>query len=210
MAFTTYAGLQAELLDYGRSDDLSDKVAGFITLAEARLNDLLLLKDYESEESLTLTQDANYVAIPSGYVSPIAFWLIVDGERVALRQVLPEQLPYDTTATQPQEWAIDGANIRFDCPAGEAYTAKFRMYKTSALSDSNTSNYLLLRRPDIYLAGGLVELARYTKDADLFAAWEPKFTKAVAELKAAENRARSTTLSTDLPMARRSNIFRGD
>jgi hypothetical protein len=210
MALANYTDLKAAVASWANRTDLTTEIVDFITLAEARMFDLLLLKNFESEESLTLTQDQNYVALPSGYVSPIALWLIVDGERVPMRMVLPEQLPYHTDATQPEYWAIDGANIRFDCPASEAYTAKFRMYKTSALSGSNTTNYLLTRRPDVYLSACLVELARFTRDLELFNAWEPKFLKAAAELKAVENRARSVTLTTDLPVAGRSNIIAGE
>lgn len=210
MAITTFSDLKTAISTWSNRSDLTSLIPDFITLAEARLNDMLLLKNYESEESLTLTQDQNYVAIPSGYISPITLWLIVDGERVVLQQVLPEQLPYHTDATQPQFWAIDGANIRFDCPAGEAYSAKFRMFKSSNLSDSNTTNYLLTRRPDIYLAGGLVEVGRYTRNEKLIAQWEPKFVQGTNELKAAESRSRDVSLRTDLPGGHRSNIIRGD
>lgn len=211
MAITTYAQLKTAIADWSNRSDLTSYLGDFITLAEARLNDMLLLKNMESEESLTLTQDQNYVALPSGYVSDIAFWLIVDSERLELIKVLPEQLPYHTESSIPQYWAIDAANIRFDVPAQEAYTAKFRMVKASNLSDSVTSNYLLAKRPDVYLAGGLVELARFTRDVELFNAWEPKFLKATAELKAAENRSREVNLRSDIPTIRpSSNIFRGD
>lgn len=211
MAIATYNDLKAALASWANRTDLTTEIPDFITLAEARLFDMLLLKDMEAEESLTLTQGNNYVALPSGFVSPIALWLIVDSERTPLEHVLPQQLPYYTDATQPRYYAIDGVNIRFDCPADSAYSAKFRMYKTSALSGSNTSNYLLLKRPDIYLAGGLVELARYIKDVELFNMWEAKFLKATAELKAAENRSRSVSLRSDIPLIRRvADIFRGD
>jgi hypothetical protein len=210
MAISTYAELQTTIGSWSHADDLTAQTPDFIALCEARLNDMLLMKDMESEEDLTLTQGQNYVAIPSGFVSPIALWLIVDTQRVLLRHVLPEHLPYDTSATQPSLWAIDGANIRFDCPASEAYSAKFRMVKKSNLSESNTTNALLTRRPDIYLAGSMVEVARYTRDVELFNTWEPKFLKATAELKAAEGRSRSVTLQTDLPVSRRSNILTGE
>lgn len=210
MAITTFTELQTAILAWGHRDDLTTQVLDFISLTEARLNDMLLLKDSESEESLTLTANQNYVAIPSGYVSPIALWLIVDTQRIPLRHVLPQELPYYTDSTQPQVWAVDGANIRFDCPAGEAYSAKFRIMKTSALSTGSPTNYLLTRRPDIYLAGGLVEMARYTRDVDLFNTWETKFIKATNELKAAENRSRQTSLRTDIGKGAHSNIIRGE
>lgn len=208
---TTFATLQTALADWSNRSDLTAYLPDFVGLTDARLFDMLLLKDMESEEPLTLTLDSNSVTLPTGFVSPIALWIIVDTQRVPLDHVLPEQLPYDTESSQPRYYAIDGVNIRFDCPAQSAYSAKFRMYKKSALSVSNTSNYLLLRRPDIYLAGGLVELARFTKDQELFNVWEPKFIKATNELKAAENRSRSVGLRTDIPLIRRvANIFRGD
>jgi hypothetical protein len=210
MAITTYAQLKTALADWSNRSDLTSYLGDFITLAEARLNDMLLLKNMESEESLTLTQDQNYVTLPTGYVSDIALWLIVDGERVLLDKVLPEQLPYHTDSTQPQRWAIDGANIRFDCPAGEAYSAKFRMVKASNLSDSVTTNYLLTKRPDVYLAACLVELARFIDDINMYEKWESKFLSSTAELKAAENRSREVELRTDFRGGGRSNIFRGE
>jgi hypothetical protein len=103
---------------------------------------------------------------------------------------MPEELPYLTQSSIPQEWAIDGVNLRFDCPADDVYDVPFRYVKTSYLSDANTDNQLLLKRPDVYLAGSLVEAAKFMRDADLFNAWEPKFVQATGELKAAENRAR--------------------
>jgi hypothetical protein len=210
MSITTYAQLKTAMTNWSGRSNLTSYLSDFVTLAESRLVDMMLLKDSESEESLTLTQNQNYVALPSGYISPIAFWLIVDTERVPLHKVLPEQLPYYTDATQPEFWAIDGDNIRFDCPAGEAYSAKFRMMKTSALSDSVTTNYLLERRPDIYLAAGMVEVYRFTRNAAEMDKWEAKLQQAVSSLKSSENRARSVTLRTEIPARGRSNIFRGD
>lgn len=214
MAISTFSELKSALSNYAHRSDtnFTDRREEFISMAEARMFDEFLLKNFESEESLTLTTDVNYVALPSGYISPIAFWLIVDSERVLLKQRLPEQLPYDTDSTQPSEWAIDGANIRFDCPAGEGYSAKFRMHKTSALSDSNTTNYLLTKRPDLYLAACMVEYARWAQDPEVFNAWESKYVKAASALKNVENRSRRVTLTTDVPVGvgRRSNILVGE
>jgi hypothetical protein len=205
-----YASLQAAVADWANRSDLTERIADFISLAEARMYDMLILKDMETDSPLTLTTGQNYVALPSGYISPIAFWLIVDSQRVPLLPVLPQELPYDTSNNQPRLWAIDGANIRFDCPASEGYSAKLRCVKKSNLSGSVTSNYLLTRRPDIYLAASLVEVARYTRDKELFSEWEPKLLKAVAEVKAAENRARSMVpLRTDIAVRGRSNILTG-
>ena len=210
MAIATWVELKAAVASWANRTDLTTEIPDFIALAEARLNDMLLLKNYESDESLTLTQGVNSVALPTGYVSDIAFWLVIDSERLELTKTLPESLPYYSTNAQPRLWAVDGANIRFDYPADEAYSAKFRMVKASNLGASVATNYLLTKRPDVYLAGSLVELARFTRDEELFAMWEAKFKAATAELKAAENRSREVTLRTDIGMTGRANILRGE
>jgi hypothetical protein len=190
MALTTYAELKAAIADFANRTDLTAPIVDFITLAEARLYDEMILKNMESEETLTLVTSQNYVALPSGFISPIALWLVVSSVRVPLSPALPQELPYDTTNNQPQYWAIDGANIRFDCPAADNYTAYLRCVKKSNLSGSVATNYLLERRPDIYLAASMAELARYTRDVDLFNTWESKLVKEIASFKNAENRAR--------------------
>jgi hypothetical protein len=211
MAITTRAELFTAIDTWSnRSDLTTTNKEEFLALAEAELFDDLLPRNFESDESLTLTQGQNYVALPSGYISDIAFWLIVDGERVELEKVLPEQLPYYTDNSQPRLWAIDGANIRFDCPASEAYTAKFRMLKSSALTASNTTNYLLTSRPDIYLAACMVQFGVWSRDTDLVSTWGSMLDRFKKSFKQKENRSREITLRTDLPVRGRSNIIRDE
>lgn len=210
MAFSSYTELKAAIADFANRTDLSTPIVDCITLAEARLYDLMILKNMEAEETLTLTTSVNYVALPSGFISPIALWLVVGSIRVPLAPATPQELPYDTSNAEPTYWAIDGANIRFDCPAADNYTAYLRCVKKSNLSGTVTTNYLLERRPDIYLAASMVELARYTRDVDLFNTWEPSLQRAIASFKAAENRARGMVpMRSDLPVSARGTIVTG-
>lgn len=211
---TSYSTLQsavAGMIHRPNDTNITGNLPLFIQLCEADLNDKLLLKDMESDEPLTLTLNQNYVALPSGFVSPIAFWLVISSQRVPLTPVLPQQLPYDTSSTQPKYWAIDGANIRFDCPAGSAYSAFLRCIKKSNLSVTTTSNPLLLKRPDVYLFGTLEQVALFTNDDAAAAKWGALKMRAINSLKAADSRSRShVALRTDIGAGRRSNIFVGD
>jgi hypothetical protein len=214
MALDTYTNLKAAIADFANRSDLTTQIVDFVTLTEARLNDMLLLKNMDQEDPLTCVIGQNYVALPAGYISPIALWIVASSGtnvRTMLDPAAPEELPYSPSNSIPRYYAIDGANIRFDCPAAAAYTLYFRYIKSSNLSGSTATNYLLARRPDIYLSGALSELARYTKDVDLFNVWESKFVKACSELKATENRARGAVpLRTDFSTRVRSNIFNGE
>ena len=210
MAITNYTELKAAIASWANRSDLTNEIVDAITLCEARLNDMLVIKNMESDEPLTLTIGNDYVPLPTGYISPIAFWLEISGIRIELEQANPEEMPYSVSRSQPQHWSIDGANIGFDCPANLAYPAYLRCIKQSNLSIANPTNYLLTRRPDVYLAGALSELSRKTRDQGLFASWEPRFLDACAGIKAADNRARGKVpLRTDLGRQITGNILTG-
>ena len=212
MAITTYALLKSTAASWAHRTDVDSVITDCVTLVEARLYDLLLLKDMEIEESLTLVSGNNYVALPSNYVLPVALWVIQDSERTKLLPATPEELPYYSGSGTPKAWAIDATNIRFDRPADQNYALRLRCIKKSNLSDSNTSNYLLAKRPDVYLAGTLTELARYLQDDALMAQWAGRYEQGILELKKAETRNRApVALRHDIPtIGRRSNIITGE
>ena len=210
---TDYASLQAAvagMLHRTGDSDIEDNAPLFIQMCEADLNDRLLLKDMEQEDTLACVVGQNYIALPSGFVSPIALWLLVSSVRIPLSPALPQQLPYDTSNSQPAYWAIDGANIRFDCPASDTYSVKFRYFKKSNLSNSNTSNALLLKRPDVYLYGALMQAALFATDEAGAAKWSGLFERAISGLKNAEHRSRSAVPLRGEMSSRRSNILTGD
>ena len=212
---TTYSTLQAAvagMVHRATDTNITDNVPLFIQLAEAEFNDILLLKNQEVDEALTTSIGSATVALPTGYISPVSVWLIVDGERVLLNPALPQELPYDTSNTQPKYWAIDGANLRFDCPCDKVYTARMRFIKASNLSVSNTTNYLLLKRPDVYLYGALRQAALFQQDNENLPKWDRMYQQGIKTLKAAENRNRSVVpLRMDMPTTGSSaNIYRGE
>jgi len=207
---TTYTELKTAVGEWLHRSDLESKIPDFITLAEASLSDKLLLRNMEVETDLTCTVGNNYVALPTGFISPVALWLKISGDRGdQLTMVLPEELDYDTSNSIPQIWAIDGDNIRFDCPAAEAYVMPFRYIKTFALSASNETNQLLSKRPDIYLFSSLFEAATYANDDENAQKWGARMNAAINGYKATENRSRAVLLQSDLGISRRPNIFRG-
>lgn len=212
MAITNYAELLAAVASWAKRTDLTDVIPDFVALTEARLNDLLVLKDMETEAMLATVVGSDLVALPSDYVSPLAMWIVILSVRVPLIPALATDFGGTSTNTIPKYWSVDGANIQFDAPADRVYSCPFRYVAKSNLSATNTTNALLSRRPDIYLAGAMVEVSRYTRDPDMFAAWEPKFVKAVGEVKAADSRNKSIVpMRVDSAMrTTRSNIFAGE
>jgi hypothetical protein len=212
MSLNTYSTLQTALANWAHRADLTAQWPDFIANAEARLNDMLILRDMETEVTLTSVIGNNYVALPSGYVSPIELWIVISSYRQPLEMVEPEELPYYPSNTIPRYWAVDGDNIRLDCPTNDTYSMPFRFVQKSNLSNSNPTNYLLTERQDIYLAGAMVEMARYALDDGALTKWEQKFQQACAGFKARESRNRNVPLRVDAGLTARGNgfnIYRG-
>jgi hypothetical protein len=211
---TDYASLQttaAGMIHRPNDTNITNNLPLFVQLCEAELNDRLLLRDSESDEAITLTAGNNYAPLPTGYVSPIALWLVLSGYRTKLTPVLPQELAYNISSSIPEYWAIDGDNIRFDCPLAAGYSAFLRCVKKSNLdAATNTTNYLLLKRPDIYLYGTLKQVAIFTNDDEALQKYGTLYEAGIARLKAAENRNRGIVhLRTDLGAGRRSSILQG-
>lgn len=211
MSVSTYSELQSAIASWAHRADLTSIIPDFIRFAENRLYDELLLKNSETEAALTASIGSNAITLPSNYISPIKVWVVVDSERYELHPALPQEFDGDDDNTQPQYWAIDGANLVFDVTCDQAYTVYFRYIAKANLSDSATTNYLLTRRPDLYLAACMVECGRYVRDPLMRDEWEAKYRQAKTELKAAENRARAIVpLRTEIAQQGRTNIFQGE
>jgi len=211
---TTYATLKAAIPGMMKRDgdtQITENVALFIQLCEADFPDRLFPREEEYDTALTATLNSATIDLPSDYISPIALWLVIDSERIQLRQIRPQDLPYDSDSAEPSVWAIDGSTIRFDCPCASAYSVRFRYRRKTDLSDANPTNYLLTRRPDIYLYGSLKQAAMFTEDDPAIEKYSALYETALRSFANAENRSRRVPLRTDLPgTGGRSNIFNGE
>jgi len=214
-AVTSYSTLKAAIPGMLKRDgdvQITENVALFIQLCESDFYDRLLLRDEESETSLTATTSQATIPLPSDFIAEIQLWLIVDGQRGApLQKVQPQQLPYYTEDGIPSMWAIDGANVRFDCPSDSAYSVPFRYRRKTVLSDASPTNYLLLRRPDLYLYGSLVQAAMFTEDDAALSKYSTLYDTALRSASNQEARNRRVKMRTDFPgTLGRTNILTGD
>lgn len=212
MTIATYAELQTAVAEWLKRDDLTTQIPDFIRLAETRLKALIDVSTLETTASLASTPSSAVIALPSDCKNPIALWIADIDPQEQLTQVLPQSLPYNATPNRPQYWAIDGSDIRFQCPADAAYPINFRYSQLFALSDSSPTNSVLTNFPDVYLFGALCEAADYTFDDQNGLKWNSKFNDAVqrcSNLQAADNK--NVPLMTELARATRQrfNIFRG-
>lgn len=72
-----------------------------------------------------------------------------------------------------------------------------------ALSDVNTSNWLLLKHPGAYLYGSVMELSKFAKSQEEAATWEAKFNAVISEIAESDwiNNYGTPVQATKLPIA---------
>lgn len=163
MAITTYAELQTAVMDYLDRPDLSSFVTTFITLAEGSINARLRVRQMETVATLTPTAGA--VTLPADYLQ---YRRVVDlgSPRNELDYVAPSVAdglyPYGT-AGRAMDFTVIGNSLK-TYPL-TAYDVELTYYAAvPALSASNTTNWLLTKRPEIYLRLSIAHAANFIQD----------------------------------------------
>ena len=167
MAITTYAELQTAIADTLNRDDLTSAIPNFITLAEADMQ--RRLRHWRQEKRSTAEIDTQYSAIPADFLEAIRFYITSNDTRplelISQSELLDRKYRSANTSGKPAYYAITAGEIEvYPVPDG-TYTAELYYYsQIPALSDSNTSNWVLQYFADAYLYGALVHSSFYLKD----------------------------------------------
>lgn len=201
MAISNYTQLQAAISDWMARSDISGSAADFITLGEARLN--RLLEVVATTANLTGVQDANTLSIAAlSIVEPVSLYVTADGrEFLVLPSALGSFYEQDTPNI-PSNWAIEGTNIRFDCPLSGPFPFRFTYQGRFALSDASPTNEFLTNNPDLYLAASIVWGSTYVKDASAIGFWKAMLDEFTAEVRNNNAQKKRSVLSVD-PMLTR-------
>jgi hypothetical protein len=203
MALDTFSGLKTTIADYLNRDDLTSIIPSFITLAEAKFNRKLRMR--QMIKRATATIDTQYFAFPADWLqakefilntNPITYMeFVTDKQANELRQNLI------IASGKPEYYTIVGTQIEVIATPDSSYTGELTYYgKIPALSDSNTSNWLLAYAPDLYLYGALLEATPYLKDDERLATWSTLYANSLGDMEVADQRA--SVASTPIVRAR--------
>lgn len=168
MAIATYTDLKARIADFIARADLTSIIPDFITLAEARLSRSIRAQEMQTTSTIALTSGA--CDLPNDYQEWVSVRFIGtsparDADLAFVEPDSPEWRFRYRPNGDPQMFTIMGNDIHVR-PTGTG-SVKLYYYKTltsEALSDSNTTNWLLTKSPDMYLYTSLAEYNFYMKD----------------------------------------------
>jgi hypothetical protein len=180
---TTYAELQTAIANWLNRSDLTAIIPDFIALAEERMNRTLRVRQMETELDATAITD-NRIAVPADTAAVKTLWL-PNYEATPLKTQSFESVLAKGREGMPTAYAWQGSDFYFD-GSGDVQGVLYE--KIPALSDSNTSNWLLAAHPSSYLFGALYEAAVYVKDVDSAIGFNQRFTATLDEIAGGDKR----------------------
>jgi hypothetical protein len=187
MALTTYDELKTSIADFLNRDDLTSVIPDFISLAEADMN--RGLRHWRQEKRSTAEIDTQYSAMPADFLEVISFHISSGDYRslelVSKAQMQDRRYKSGDTSGKPAFYAITAGEIEvYPTPDG-TYNAELYYYsRITALSDSDTSNWVLEYFPDAYLYGALVHSSPYLKEDARTQVWASLYANAISAINA--------------------------
>jgi len=174
MALSTYSEIKSTVADYLNRADLTAVLPSFVTLAEAKFNRELRTRDMLTR--VQTTSDDEYVSLPTDFLQHYSLELDAASAQPPMDYIGPQEAKVlkaqnRTASTTYYYTVIDGAFEIIPAPGSDLDLRMVYYAKIPALSDSNTTNWLLTKSPDLYLYSALLEAAPYLKDDDRVQLW---------------------------------------
>lgn len=174
MALSTYSEIKSTVADYLNRADLTAVLPSFVTLAESKFNRELRTRDMLTR--VQTTSDDEYVSLPTDFLQHYSLELDAASAQPPMDYIGPQEAKVlkaqnRTASTTYYYTVIDGAFEIIPAPGSDLDLRMVYYAKIPALSDSNTTNWLLTKSPDLYLYSALLEASPYLKDDDRVQLW---------------------------------------
>lgn len=197
MALANYSDLKSAAADWINRADLTAVIPTFITLAEAKFNRELRLRDMLVRAEATTSNE--FVAVPADFLENYSLELNMAqiGPQASLAFIGPLEakvLKANKIVGLVRYYTIiDGAFELLPAPTGDTDVVLTYYQKIPALSDTQTTNWLLTKSPDLYLYSTLLEAAPYLRDDDRMAMWGQARGQVLAAMQLESERAMRPT-----------------
>lgn len=182
MSITTYAELKTAIADFLNRDDLTAVIPTFISLAEAQI--ARDVRHWKQEKRVTTSVDERYENLPNDWLG-IKLVALTTGKMLQTVSMseMAEMRAASGTAATPRYVRLTADQIEF-YPTPNAATDISMLYyaRIPALSDTDTTNWLLTDAPDVLLYGALVHSAPYLTDDARASIWGALYQAGVEKL----------------------------
>lgn len=191
MAINTYVTLTAAIAEWLARDDLTARIPDFVTLAEAKINRVLLHPGMETRSNLTVDTGATspeFLTLPTGFQTMRSARLSGVAGKPRLNfmsqtQIEDYRYSRDNVSGRPVYFSIVGSTMELAPTPNENFVIEM-VYRAniSALTAAAPTNWLLTLAPDLYLYGSLLEAAPYTGHDSRIGMWASAFSSCIDQL----------------------------
>ena len=193
MAINSFTTLKSAIANWLDRDDLSDQLPDFIALNEALFNRVLRIRPMETIVTEATVGGTKSYDLPTGYVQMREIHL--DTSPVTSLQYITPEMLYrvwaGSSSGKPDSYSIIGDKIFFGPTPDSAYNYTMTYYKTfEGLSDSNTTNWVILNAPDVYLYGALLQAEPFLQNDQRIPVWERGLRQALSDLQSQDDKDR--------------------
>lgn len=185
---TDYASLQTAIATTLHRNDLTALIPVFIADAEERIYNDIRIQAMEASYSQAIA--SGVVTIPAGFLE-WKFLYVDSAHKLTRKSAEWIYTNYPTRAAEgtPVFFAREGGSLIFGPYPTDGLTVKGLYYKRlPALSDSNTTNWLIENAPDLLRYAALTEAAVHTRDADAHQLFDGKTVQLVKRVQRTDDR----------------------
>lgn len=192
---TTYTELVDAVINHLDDDSLTERVAEFIALAEARHKREVRIREMLSRSELTIS--SRFTSLPSDFLD--FKYLRLRSPYQGGRRYVPnfdelnlnELTEVSTNQKRMPRFFTVHDSIEVDSEPDQSYTADLHYYvQLEALSEGATTNALLERAPDVYLYAALMASAPFLVNDERLQTWGELYGQARDELNRSERQSR--------------------
>lgn len=171
--FSTYDGLLAAVADWLNRADLTLQLPAFVALAEAGFNRDLRVRDMMVRAHAT--SDQENVELPADYLETYSLAIEPSGSQPPLRYMGETETNLlkanRATGAVTGYTLINGGLELVPAPPGDVELRLVYYARIPALGALTPSNWLLVKSPDLYLYGALLQSAPYLNDTARLSTW---------------------------------------
>lgn len=179
MPLNNYSNLKAAIVSWSKRNDVANYVDDFIDLCESEMYKYLRIRDMQTRQTNNLS--ARFLALPDDFIEMRRLRLETGGRNVQLTSVVPEALKITSGSGIPTSYTVT-TQLEFDRTPDSTYTIEMQLWsKLTALDDTNTTNAVLTRFPEIYLQGSLWALFDWAREPELSSYYYERFINAIKQ-----------------------------
>jgi len=194
MALDTYTNLKTEVADWLNRQDLTSKIPTFITLLEAQVERVLRVRQMETRSYATLS--GQFLALPPDFLALKGVQLNSDPvtplDFVSMNELDKIRQRYAGAAGKPVAYSIIGSELEFAPQPDADYEIEIVYWASIPRLTETTqeTNWLLVKHPDVYLFGSLMQAAPYLHNDERVQLWNSALAGILETIRIEDERAR--------------------